>query len=275
MTAMEMVNESAWLAESRPDFADVKERWRHFWAGEVWKRPLVLASAPKAGAERTRWIRHHYFQMVTGDFAAIRGALDDWIATTDFLGELLPCVGPDLGPDQFAAFLGGEIQFNESSKETSWVAPMVDDWEEALPLVFDTANRWWQQACACSRMLAEHSRRRYLVACSDLHSNADTLLALRGAERLCMDFLDCPELIGRAMENVRAAYQPIYDGLYEAGGMSRATGTLGWIPLWCEGRYATIQCDFICMGCSLRLTPHVGSLVLWRGEATAPPIALT
>jgi 5-methyltetrahydrofolate--homocysteine methyltransferase len=29
--------------------------------------------------------------------------------------------------------------------------------------------------------------------------------------------------------------------------MSAETGTLGWAPFWCDGRFATIQCDFICM----------------------------
>ena len=62
-----------------------------------------------------------------------------------------------------------------------------------------------------------------------------------------MDFYDCPELIERAMQDVRRAYRPVYEAIYKAGGMSRATGTIGWIPFWCEGRYATIQCDFICM----------------------------
>jgi hypothetical protein len=30
----------------------------------------------------------------------------------------------------------------------------------------------------------------------------------------------------------------------KAGGMSKETGTVGWLPLWCEGKTAAVQCDF-------------------------------
>jgi hypothetical protein len=39
-------------------------------------------------------------------------------------------------------------------------------------------------------------------------------------------------------------YMPIYEGIYEAGDMGRR-GTIGWAPFYCEGKFATIQCDFI------------------------------
>ena len=78
----------------------------------------------------------------------------------------------------------------------------------------------------------------------DLHSNMDTLLAVRGVERVCMDMMDVPETIDRAMGDVR--------GLSPDRSTTRSTrppdmadtGTLGWVPAYHPVRTNTIQCDF-------------------------------
>ncbi len=235
------------LARTKPDFAEVRERWRHFWAGEVDRRPLVLAAVAKDPAKGIRGKNHDYYLAINRRYDELGARIDEWLATTDFLGEMVPCVRPDLGPDQYAAFFGADLRCNENSPDTAWVDPVVDDWEEFLPLKLDPENKWWRQIQELSRVLAEHSQGRYLVGTIDLHSNADALSALRGPQNFCMDFLDSPNLLERAMQDVRATYPVIYNALYEAGGMSPHTGTSGWIPFWCEGRYTVIQCDFICM----------------------------
>ena len=234
------------LATTKPDFAEARTRWNHYWAGEVWKRPPVVADVPKPGKE---WQGHgdRYYMAIQGKWDEQLAQVDRWLESTDFVADSIPNFAPDFGPDQFAAFFGGSFRISEDSRGTSWIPAFVDDWAKVLPLVFDTSNTWWRRILEYSRKIRAHSRGRYLVGVCDLHSNADTLLAMRGAQRLCMDFYDVPDLVGKAMQNVRAAYRPVYEGLYEAGGMSRATGTIGWAPFWCEGRFATIQCDFICM----------------------------
>jgi 5-methyltetrahydrofolate--homocysteine methyltransferase len=95
--------------------------------------------------------------------------------------------------------------------------------------------------------MARHAQGRYLIGICDLHSNADTLSALRGPDRLCLDLLLTPELVDRAMREVRRLYQPVYNGIYDACELSRQDGTIGWAPFWCPGKFATIQCDFSCM----------------------------
>ena len=54
---------------------------------------------------------------------------------------------------------------------------------------------------------------------------------------------DEPELVQQGLAQARAMYQPIYENLYAAGGMSKETGTVGWFPMWCEGKTAAVQCD--------------------------------
>lgn len=234
------------LSALKPDFERVRDRWNHFWAREFVGRPLVVAEVTRPGHPQVG-TGPRYRNAIEGHWREQLALVDVWLEATDFVAESIPFFAPDFGPDQFAAFLGAELRCVEGSDGTSWVDPIVEDWERTLPLRLDPRNRTWQRILEYSRLLADHARGRYLVGVCDLHSNADALLALRGGERLCTDLYECPELVERAMLDVRQAYASVYEGLYQAGAMSRATGTIGWIPFWCEGRYATIQCDFICM----------------------------
>jgi 5-methyltetrahydrofolate--homocysteine methyltransferase len=79
---------------------------------------------------------------------------------------------------------------------------------------------------------------------ADLHSHMDAFSALRHPDRLCMDLYDAPEQVKEGCAQARAMYAEIYEMIYAAGGMSRETGTIGWLPLWCEGKTAVVQCDF-------------------------------
>jgi len=141
----------------------------------------------------------------------------------------------------------GAFHFSQDSKSTNWVEPCVRDWRDAFPLAIRDDNPAWRHMQELGRQVAAICAGRCLTGVCDLHSNADALSALRGPQNFCLDFYDCPELVGEAMRQVRSLYQPVYQKLYETGGMSAATGTIGWIPFWCAGRYATIQCDFVCM----------------------------
>ena len=87
---------------------------------------------------------------------------------------------------------------------------------------------------------------KFLVGMLDFHSNLDWLAAIRGPDRLCMDLLDVPEQVHHAMASTRELYPQTYDALYKAGNMA-GRGTCGWLPFFCQERYATTQCDFACL----------------------------
>lgn len=234
----------------KPDFDAARDAWRHFWAGEPWKRPLVVANVAKPGAtpltaETNPWHRR-YHRAVTRDWDAQLKRIDALMESTIFFAEAMPWFSPDLGPDQFAAFLGATLKFSPDSMDTNWVDPIVQDWSTfRIPAIPEAPA--WHDILAFSRKLAAHAKGRYLVGACDLHSNMDTLCALRGSEQVCMDILDDPERIHAAMREVRRLYPVVYNGLWNAGGMTRELGTSGWTSFWCDGRFATIQCDFICL----------------------------
>ena len=114
---------------------------------------------------------------------------------------------------------------------------------EVLPLRLNPQNELLARLRAFMRRIAKAAAGRWMVAHIDMHSNMDALASMRNPERLCLDLLDQPEVIERAMRDVRAVYAPLSDLLYADGNMA-ATGTTGWMGLYHEKKFNVLQCDF-------------------------------
>ncbi len=235
----------------KPDFDEASKSWEHYWNGELYQgRPLIVASCPRPGAEPLRWEdnprRVRYYRALTCDWEAQLRRIDLWLEANEWLFEAIPFFDPDFGPDQIAAFCGAELKYSEDSPDTNWVEPLVEDWSQ-FNIELEPGNKHWANILEYSRQLAAHAAGRYLVGACDLHGNGDLLSALRSPSALCMDFYDNPEQVGRSMQQARRLFPVVYNALYEAGGMNSQTGSIGWIPFWSSGKFASIQCDFICM----------------------------
>lgn len=228
--------------ELKPDLAEATERWLAFWNHEIIDRPVCVIRAPlDEKAPGPNW--PPYMAGAHGDMRAVAEQVLEASSKLWYGGEAVPSYTPSFGPDMMAAWLGAKLEFPKDNYGTSWAVPCIDDWEAALPIKLDPNNAWWQRMLEFCRILADTFRGNMAVAHLDLHSNMDTLLAMRGGDRLCMDLVDTPEIIDRAMADVRALYVPIYDALYDAGNMA-ATGTTGWVHAYHPIRTNTIQCDF-------------------------------
>ena len=165
-------------------------------------------------------------------------------AATFWGGEAIPAWYPGFGPDEIAAFCGGGLEWDPNSGDTSWSVPFVDDWGRSLPLRLRVDDPMWRRLLDLYRRAADRLAGKMLLSPLDLHTNMDLLSAARGPERLCMDLLDCPEVIDRAMESARAVFPAVWKAVAEAGRMDE----LGY----CQGIHsmegaAYLQCDFACM----------------------------
>ena len=232
----------------KPDFEDARVAWRHYWAKEAWRRPLVVCNVQREGREEPRsGAGLHYKRPVDGLWAEHVAYVEECMASREYLAESMPFLSPDFGPDQFAAFISGSaLKFSDGSGGTNWIDPVVESWD-GFEAKLNTDGPVWKGVLDYARFLAKAARGKFLVGVCDLHSNMDALSALRGPQNLCMDILDCPEQLDKAMAGARALYAPVYEAIREASGINGETGGVGWIPFWCEGRYAVIQCDFMCM----------------------------
>jgi hypothetical protein len=236
---------------AKPDFEEAKKRWMHFWRGELTGRPLVMAAFPRASARPGGdpygdHYNEHYYNAVNGLWEKQFRNIQAWLDNYEFAGEFMPCFAPDLGPDQWAAFFGAELKFSPNSRHTNWVDPIIGDWSKSLPLVFNEDNPTFRKLLKYIGAMAADAEGKYLVEPLDSHSNADTLSALRGATNFCMDLYDCPDEVERAMMDVRKAYKPVWDAVYQAGRMGGERGCCKY-GLWHERDFAVVQCDMICL----------------------------
>ncbi len=229
----------------KPDFEEARKHWEAFWNREIIDRPCLAVTAPKEGHEIPP--APPYMDGWDGDFAEAVARWEARAEHTYFAADAIPFFEPSFGPDQFGAFLGADLdRSTESYSRTSWAVPYVENWEESLPIQLDPDNAWWTKMLELMRVAGEASEGKFLVGMLDMHSNLDALASIREPEDLCMDLVDCPDLVHRAMADVRALYSEIHDALREAGNMAER-GSIGWISFYSPGRFAVMQCDFAIM----------------------------
>jgi hypothetical protein len=224
----------------KPDLEEAARRWEAYYAGEIIDRPLVCVTAPRQPGKYVSYDRF-YWDNVFGDLNVVLDTALEAAEATYFGGESIPSFYPSLGPDAIAVFCGGELAWSDSSRETNWSVPFVEDWEQALPLRIQENSPLWQHQLRFYRLAAERLRGKMALSPLDLHTNMDLLSAVRGPARLCFDLLDRPELIDRAMESARAVFPVLWEAIVAAGQMDE----LGYChQLYAMEGAAILQCDF-------------------------------
>jgi len=226
----------------KPNLAEAARRWDAYHAGEIIDRPLICVSAPQAGKQGARGSTYH--ERVHGDLDAIITRALTSAEATYYGGEMMPSFWLSFGCDEIAAFCGGNLYWSEGSGDTCWSEPFVEDWEASLPLRLHPEGPLWQRMLGFYRKAADRLAGKMLLCSPDLHTNMGLLAAVRGAERLCMDLLDQPETIDRAMQSARAIFPQVWDAVRTAGRMDELGYYRDFYSM--EGA-ACLQCDFSCM----------------------------
>lgn len=222
-----------------------------FWQHEMIDRPYVAVTAPIQDSDFTWTPAISFRTCMEENYDSVLKPFLEKTNRTYFAGEALPNLEITLGPDQYAAFLGGSVEVS-SEGYTTWVRPCVKDWKDFSAVIDESENSYFNKVKKYYQYAAEFCKDKFMINMLDLHSNMDALSALRGAENLCLDLYDCPEEVHRVLGEVRKTYPVVYNMAYETGKMSEV-GTIGWSPLYCAGRSAVLECDFSCL-----LSPQQG-----------------
>ena len=229
--------------EYKPDMEDAARRWEAFHAGEILDRPVVCVTAPREGYEGPGY-RRGYHDRVFGDLNEEIDRTEQQAAATFHGGEAIPTARMSFGPDEVGCFCGAELGWSDDSPDTNWAKPFITDWETQLPLKLQNDNPLWLRMLEFYRLAAERLEGKMLLSPLDLHTNMDLLMAVRGSENLCMDLIDCPELIDRAMADARAVFPEVWEATAEAGKMDEN----GYChTVYSPNGAAFLQCDFSCM----------------------------
>ncbi len=233
----------------KPDWDEAVRRLEAWWHQAVIDRVCIQVTAPRNepwwDAERIPVPpRPATWEAYWTDLDYRLAANAESMRATYYGGEALPIFHGNLGPDLFACFFGATPIF--ASPETTWVAPIITDWDHAPTFRIAPQNRWWRLQLEFMRRAKAESQGRWAIGVPDTHSNGDCLAALRGQANLATDLYDQPERVKAALEQVLAACLYAYDAYFELLDPEHAGGsTSDWAGLWGSGRTNVIQCDYL------------------------------
>lgn len=224
------------------DWDKSQARYRAFWKHELVDRPVVQVFAAKRPGLPKGWWRI----LNEPVWADPDRAVEDMLAHIDgthYAGDAYPMWYPNLGPGALTAFLGNPIHF-DPEHDTSWQEHAVPDLRAWRPQL-DPQNPVWQATLRLTERIAAAAPGRFVAGITDLGMGADLLAAVRGADGLCMDMLDCPEVVQARLCELRTLWQQCYQALYDR--LPPANGSNCWLPTWAPGRTYPLQNDFSCM----------------------------
>ena len=227
---------------SIPDFERKKKYFDAFWDKEIIDRPLISVKAPKKPLLPVAYLEG----AEKGDYINVLTKVAANVENTWYGGESLPYFECSFGPDQFASFLGGKIEFNAKT-ETSWVKPFWDDSYEPELVQFDTSkDSNLGKYLDFLKTTTDFANGRFLVSMPDIHSNMDAIATARGAQNLCMDLVDDPDKVEKVLNNMLSLFPKFVNSVSETGNMHE-NGYIGWIPTYSREMFAVLQCDFSIM----------------------------
>ena len=228
--------------EGIDDWEQRLDRQDAFWSNAILDRPVVSMAARKHGytapeykyaTERERWM----------DAQGVAARAAAQVKNTDYFGDALPNIMPNLGPEVFNAFLGMELEFGE---QTSWSIPNLHDWNAIDSIRFDPNNFYWRTMEALTRALLEAGKGLFYVGLTDFHPGGDACAAFRDPLQFNIDLIESPEEVMRLLRTVTDRYFEIFAAsrkpLEEAG---QACCT--WAGLVSRRTWYVPSNDFSCM----------------------------
>jgi hypothetical protein len=232
--------------QGKPDFGEALRRIEAWFNHETLDRPPVrfaehnadFASSPKLAGRtwpslKTRWFDAE-FQV---DFFL------ESIRNRTFYGETFPLFWPNLGPNVYAAFHGGELDYGEV---TSWIRHCIHDWNDLQRVKFSRDNEYFRGIEDLTRVALEKCAGKFMVGYTDLHGSLDCVADWRNPQQLCLDIVDNPEKVQAMLRLANQNFFHVfdhYDGVLKAHGQLSIT----WMGIPSRGKMHIPSCDFTSM----------------------------
>lgn len=225
------------ITEIKPDFDEAYRRWEAYWNHDMADRPILLATL-RSDPEFAYTPREEYYDRVYGDLDQIIATNLENARHTNYLGEAVPGIWTSLGTHEIATFCGYEVEW---AGYTNWCKHDPRPLEEILPIRLQEDSFMYRRAMEVYRKIAGTLEGRLLPYGFDFHSNLDFLLSIRGDANLCMDTIDCPELVHKGLEDSCVIFQKIWRDFTEA---SKSEEYGYYFEYFSEKPTTTLACDF-------------------------------
>ena len=216
-----------------------------FWQCEIIDRPVVLMTLPHPQPDypwpaagnwatpRDRWMDVEHMAA-----CALAGAMG-----TEYLGDALPTVWPNLGPEFFSTCFGCELEFSDS---TSWSIPILHDWADVGQLAFSTDNPYWHKMVAMTEALLDVGQGKFYTGLTDFHPGGDLVASLRDPLNFNYDMIDAVEETRALLATVTERYLAVFDYFHDklaAAGQACTT----WAGIVSSKKWYVPSNDFSCM----------------------------
>ena len=223
---------------------EVRQRLTTWWNGGDIGRPAMIITVPRETPREQvpvmpqpeGWVTD--YSTTRFDYRVNLGARR--CICTDYYGEAVPHVSPDLAPNCLALFLGC---IGEEMPGTVWCRPCMSCPEEAR-FDYDPGNFYWNFSMRLGREFARIGKGKFLQQFPDLIEGLDTLAAMRGTEELLFDLVERPDWVHSCLRQITDRYFRYYDVFYDLM-RDETGGSHFWC--WAPGRMAKFQCDFSAM----------------------------
>jgi hypothetical protein len=227
---------------TKPDFAQALARIEAWFAGHMTDRPPVRfalhnAEYNQAPGDSGRWpdLKSRWFDaeyQVDHFLESLRGRA--------FHGETFPVFWPNLGPNVYAAFFGGDLEYGEV---TSWIKHPVHLPADIDQLCFSRQNPYFLKIEEMTRLALEKCPGHAWVGYTDLHGSLDCAADWRDPQELCMDLFDDPAFVHRLVDLADSRFFEVYDH-FDA--MLKATDqpSVTWMAIPSHGKMHIPSCDF-------------------------------
>ena len=214
--------------ESKPDFEEAMERIYAWYENEMIDRaPIRFSSHNQQNEKVTNDDSHESLKDRWFDAEYQVSQYLDEVERTTYLAETIPVFFPNLGPEVYAAFYGGEMIYQDV---TSYYQPIVHVWEDMDKLKLDKSGKYWTKLEELTDLAIEMCKGKCLVGYTDFHPGLDCAAAWRDPEQFCLDLLLNPdeskELINKSVEDFHEIFDYWDKKLKEHGQLSAT-----WIGL--------------------------------------------
>lgn len=183
------------------------------WHGAILDRPVVILAVAKktpvvpAPAPRTYATMRD--QWMDGDRLveeATASALN-----TEWFGDALPTVWPNLGPEVFPAFFGQDLEFGPV---TSWSIPALHDWNDVGKMRFTRDNVYYKKVMELTKTLLAGGKGKYYTGMTDYHPGGDCIAAWRDPQNFAIDMIENVDQVKKALSYIDQVYFEVYNDFY-------------------------------------------------------------
>lgn len=226
---------------TKPDYLPCKQRVEAWFQGEVLDRAPIRFHRHNAEYEVVRKSTHATLKERWFDAEFQVDCFINSLKGMRFNAETFPIFCPNLGPNVYAAFHGGELHFEDT---TSWYHELIGDYERDLPkILFSKENVYYRKILELTQVALDKNQHQYLVGYTDLHPGMDCALAWRGVNDICMDMMLDVNHVQKLFDLSTVHFLDVYDE-YDRILKEYHMPSCNWMNLPVDGRLHVPSADF-------------------------------